>query len=333
MKLSALATALGATLDRDGDAEITGIAGIEHAVAGQVTFVSNKRYALLARTTQASAVIVEPAFETIAAPTLRIENPYLAFARALEFFHQPATYAPGIHPTAIVAPTAKLGARAHIGAYVVIGDHVTIGDDATLHPHVVIYPHVIAGKSFIAHAHAIVREHCRLGDNVILQNGVVIGADGFGFARDASAPSGSGWYKILQTGPAVLGDNVEVQANSCIDRATVGETRIASGVKIDNLVQVGHGTVIGSDSLICAQVGIAGTSDIGRNVILAGQAGVVGHGSIGDGAVVTAQSGVPGDVAPGAVVSGSPAFDNLKWLRAIAVFQRLPEIVKSLRGR
>jgi UDP-3-O-[3-hydroxymyristoyl] glucosamine N-acyltransferase len=331
MKLSALAATLGATLHGDGEVEITGLAGIEDAQPGQVTFVANLRYLPFARTTRASAVLVEPGFETIPAATLRIKNPYLAFARALELFHQPIVYPPGIHPTAIIAPTASIGARAHIAAYVVIGDGVVLGDDAVLHPHVVLYPGVRAGDRLLAHAHAVIRENCRLGHDVILQNGVVIGADGFGFARDLTAPSGHGWYKIPQTGPAVLEDRVEVQANACIDRATVGETHLSAGVKVDNLVQVGHGTAIGSDSLICAQVGIAGSSTIGKAVILAGQAGVVGHGTIGDGAVVTAQSGVPGDVAPGATVSGSPAFDNVKWLRATALFQRLPELIKSLR--
>jgi UDP-3-O-[3-hydroxymyristoyl] glucosamine N-acyltransferase len=331
MKLSALAATLGATLIGDPEIEITGLAGIEEALPGQLSFISNMRYVAFARTTRASAVLVEPNFETIAAATLRLENPYLAFARALELFHPPVPPPPQIHPTAVIAPTAKIGARPHIGAYVVIGENAVLGDDAVLYPHVVIYPEAVIGHRFLAHAHAIVRERCVLGDNVTLQNGAVIGADGFGFARESAAASGSGWHKIPQTGPAVLGANVEVQANACIDRATVGETRIGDGVKVDNLVQVGHGSTIGADTLVCAQVGIAGSSTIGRNVILAGQAGIVGHGTIGDGAVVTAQSGVPGDVAPGAVVSGSPAFDNVKWLRATALFQRLPELIQSLR--
>jgi UDP-3-O-[3-hydroxymyristoyl] glucosamine N-acyltransferase len=331
MKLSELAETLGATLHGDGGIEITGCAGIEEAHPGHLSFVSNPRYILAARATQASAVLVELGFETLSVATLRLDNPYLAFAKALELFARPLTYAPAIHPTAVISPTATIGPGAHIGAYVVVGDHVVIGSNAILHPHVVLYPHVVVGNDFTAHAHAIVREQCRMGDNVILQNGAVVGADGFGFARDAKAPIGSAWYKIPQSGPTVIGDNVEIQANACIDRATVGETRIGPGVKVDNLVQIGHGTSIGADSLVCAQVGIAGSSTIGRNVILAGQAGVVGHGTIGDGAIVTAQSGVPGDVAPGATVSGSPAFDNVKWLRATAIFQRLPELIKSLR--
>jgi UDP-3-O-[3-hydroxymyristoyl] glucosamine N-acyltransferase len=334
MKLSTLAAHLGAILQGDPDAEITSAAGLEEARPGQLAFVANPKYIPLARTTQASAVLVEPAFEQIAAATLRIANPYLAFARALELLYEPATYARGIHPTAVIAPTARIGPEAHLGAYVVIGDHVVIGPHATLLPHVVIYPNAHVGSHFFAHAHAVVRERCRLGDHIILQNGVIIGADGFGFARHTEPEPGTpAWYKIPQTGPTVIEDYVEVQANSTVDRATVGETHIGAGVKIDNLVQVGHGSSVGADSLVCAQVGIAGSATVGKGVILAGQVGVVGHLTIGDGAIVTAQSGVPGDVPAGATISGSPAFDNIKWLRATSLFQRLPELVKELRKK
>jgi UDP-3-O-[3-hydroxymyristoyl] glucosamine N-acyltransferase len=324
MKLFELAETLGATLQGDGTVEITGIAGIEQAVPGQVTFVSNKKYTAMARTTQASAILVEPDFPETPVATLRVADPYHAFARTIELFYQSPAYAPGIHPTAVVAPTATIGQRAHIGAYVVIGENVTIGDDATLHPHVVIYPHVTVGKSFIAHAHAIVREHCRLGDNIILQNGAVVGADGFGFARTKA-----GWYKIVQSGPAILEDEVEIQANSCIDRASIGETRIRRGAKIDNLVQVGHGSTVGEDTLLCAQVGIAGSTELGKNVILAGQVGVAGHCSLGDGVIMTAQSGVSSDVPAGKTMSGSPAIDNLQWLKAVTIFNRMPDLIKT----
>lgn len=334
MKLSTLADHLGATLQGDPDAEITSAAGLDAAGPGQLTFVANPKYTPLARTTQATAVVVEPAFEQIAAATLRIANPYLGFARALELLYETPAYPPGIHPTAVIAPTAQIGPGAHIGAYVVIDEHVVIGSNATLLPHVVIYPHAHIGSHFFAHAHAIVREQCKLGDHVILQNGAIIGGDGFGFARDAAAELGSpAWHKILQTGPTVLEDHVEVQSNATVDRASVGETRIGAGAKIDNLVQVGHGASIGADSLLCAQVGVAGSAEVGKNVILAGQVGVVGHLKIGDGAIVTAQSGVGGDIAPGATVSGSPAFDNIKWLRTTHLYQRLPEIIKELRKK
>ncbi len=341
MKLAALAAHLGATLDGDPDAEVTSAAGLAEAEPGQLAFVSNPRYIVLARTTRATAVVVEPAFEPIAAATLRVANPYLAFARALELFYQPPAYPPGIHPTAVVSPTAQIGPGAHIGAYAVVGDHVVLGPHATLLPHVVLYPHAQIGSHFFAHAHAVVREHCRLGDHVILQNGAIIGADGFGFARQSPPTAGAphldsemwvpAWYKILQTGPAVLEHHVEVQANATVDRASVGETRIHAGAKIDNLVQVGHGSTVGEDTLLCAQVGLAGSTHVGRNVIFAGQAASAGHNTIGDGVVVTAQSGIGGDVAPGLTVSGSPAFDNIKWLRATAMFQRLPELLRDLR--
>lgn len=333
MKLGVLAAALGAELRGDQEVDISGIAGIESAAAGQITFVSNKKYVGLARSTRAAAVLVEPGFMEIAAATLRVPDPYLAYAKAIELFYQPPEYAPGVHPTAFIAATAKIGSRVHIGAFVVIGEHVLLGDDAVLHPHVVLYPHVAVGQRLVAHAHAVVREHCRIGDDVVLQSGAVIGGDGFGFARIAGAEAGRGWYKIRQSGPAVLEDRVEVQANACVDRASIGETRIKSGAKIDNLVQVGHGSVVGEDTLLCAQVGLAGSSEIGRNVILAGQVGVAGHCKVGDGAIATAQSGIPNDVDAGKLVSGFPAIDNRQWLRSVALFNRLPELLRNLRDR
>ena len=326
MNLSELADALDATLTGEGSAEITGIAGIEQAGPDQVTFVANKRYAPLARTTRAGAILVEPEFPALATPTLRVRDPYLAYAKAIELFYRAPVYAPGVHPTAVIAASARIGAGAHIGAYVVIGEHVEVGADAVLLPHVVIYAHAVIGDRFLAHAHAVVREYCRLGDDVILQNGAIVGSDGFGFAR-----TGEGWYKIVQSGPAVLEDAVEIQANACIDRASIGETRIRRGAKIDNLVQVGHGSEVGEDTLLCAQVGLAGSTKVGRNVILAGQVGVAGHCTIGDGAVATAQSGIPNDVAPGKTVSGYPAIDNRQWLRSVSLFNRLPELLRDLR--
>jgi UDP-3-O-[3-hydroxymyristoyl] glucosamine N-acyltransferase len=304
------------------------VAGLETACTGELTFVANPKYAALARTTAATAVLVEPAFPEIAAATLRIENPYLAFARAIEIFYQPPAYAPGIHPTAVVALTATIGANAHIGAYAVISDHVTIGNNAVILPHVVIYPHVRAGNNLFVHAHAVVREYCQLGDNVTLQNGAIIGADGFGFAKQ----SDGSWHKIVQSGPAILEDSVEIQANACIDRASIGETRVRSGAKIDNLVQVGHGSTVGENTLLCAQVGLAGSTAVGKNVILAGQVGVAGHCTVGDGAIATAQSGIPSDVAPGKVVSGYPAIDNRQWLRSVALVNRLPELLRDLKS-
>jgi UDP-3-O-[3-hydroxymyristoyl] glucosamine N-acyltransferase len=268
-------------------------------------------------------------FPAGATAVLRSKNPYLAFARALEFFYQPPKYAPGVHPTAVVHSSAKIGTGAHIGPYVVIDEDVVIGDRAVILAHVVIYRGARIGKNFFAHAHAVVREHCRLGDSVLLQNGAIVGADGFGFAKDDAGK----WHKIVQSGPAVLDNDVEVQANACIDRASIGETHVAAGAKIDNLVQVGHGSSVGENTLLCAQVGLAGSTEVGKDVILAGQVGVAGHCKIGDGAIATAQSGIPNDVPAKAVVSGYPAVDNKLWLRCVAVFNRLPEIARVLRSR
>ena len=326
MQLGELATWLGAELSGNPQIEITGIRGIEEAGPSEVTFVANPRYTGLAKTTQAAAVLVEPEFPEIAAATLRIKNPYYAFARALGIFYQPPVYPPGIHPTAVIDPTAVIGERAHIGAYAVVGPGVKLGPHATLLPHVVLYPGVQAGSHFFAHAHAVVREGCVLGDHVTLENGVIIGADGFGFAKNNLGQ----WEKIPQSGPVRIGDRVDVQANACIDRATVGATEIGAGTKVDNLVQVGHGSRVGEDTLLCAQVGLAGSSVVGSRAILAGQAGVAGHCELGDGVILTAQSGVSHDVPAGKMISGSPAFDNRMWLRAVTIFQRLPELLKRL---
>ena len=328
MKLSQIASALDARLENGSpDTEISGLNGIEQAGPGELSFVSNPKYAAAARTTKASAVIVGENFPAIPAAMLRAKDPYLAFARALELFHRPLQYAPGVHATAVVHASARIGANAHIGPYVVIDEGVSIGDGAVLLAHVVIYCGVKIGANFFAHAHAVVRENCRIGNNVLLQNGVVIGADGFGFAKTAEGR----WHKIPQPAAVVIEDDVEVQANSCIDRASVGETRIGRGVKVDNLVQVGHGSHVGEDVLLCAQVGLAGSTEIGNKAILTGQVGVVGHCKVGEGAIVTPQSGVAHDIDAGALVSGAPAVDHTLWLKYSAILPKLPEIARAVR--
>ena len=328
MKLGILASTLGARLENGSpETEITGVAGIKEAGPGQLAFVANPKYAGAAKITKASAVILSEDAAAVPAAMLRSKNPYLDFARALELFHQPLRYEPGVHPTAVVHASAKLGAGAHIGPYAVIDRDVEIGEQAVILAHVVIYRGAKIGNHFFAHAHAVVRENCRLGNGVVLQNGVVIGADGFGFAKDGAGH----WQKIVQPEAVVLGDDVEVQANSCIDRASVGETRIGNGVKIDNLVQVGHASHIGEDTLLCAQVGLAGSTEVGKGAILTGQVGVVGHCKIGDGAIVTPQSGVSGDVAAGAIVSGAPAVDHKLWLKYSALLSKLPEMARAIR--
>lgn len=329
-RLGELAERLGAELHGgDPNTEIRGVAGIKEAGPDQLTFVANPRYAALARTTRAGAVLVEPEFADAAAPTLRTKQPYLAFARAIELFYQPPVYAPGIHPTASIAASATIGKGSHVGPYAVVMDEATIGDFATILPHAVIYPDVRAGHHLLMHSHSVIREHCWVGDNVTLQNGAVIGADGFGYAPKADR----GWHKIVQSGRAVLEDGVEVQAHACVDRASIGETRIGMGTKIDNLVQVGHGSTVGRNTLLCAQTGLAGSTAIGNQVILAGQVGVAGHCTVGDGVVVTAQSGVPGDVEPGKIISGYPAVENRRWLRTVAALNQLPDLMRTLRER
>jgi UDP-3-O-[3-hydroxymyristoyl] glucosamine N-acyltransferase len=329
MKLHEIARILGATLQNaTPETEITGVAGIENAGPQQITFISNSKYAALAKSTRAAAILVSPDFTAAELPLLRHANPYLAFSQALELFYQPPRYAPGIHPTAVIDPSARVGAAAHIGPYVVIDADAVIGNNAVLLAHVVIYRGARIGDRFFAHAHAQVREFCELGNDVTLQNGVVIGADGFGFARDGAR----GWHKIVQSGITRLADRVEVQANSTVDRASIGETRIGEDTKIDNLVQIGHGCSVGEHTMLCSQVGLGGSTHVGNNVILAGQVGVAGHLTIGDGAIATAQTGIPGDVAPGATVSGYPAMENRQWLRAVAVFHKLPEMARAIRN-
>jgi UDP-3-O-[3-hydroxymyristoyl] glucosamine N-acyltransferase len=258
---------------------------------------------------------------------LRSANPYLDFARALEFFYEPPRYAPGVHPTAVIAPTAKVGPGAHIGPYCFVDDGVVIGRDAVLHSFVTIYRDARIGNSFFAHAHAVVREGCRIGDRVLLQNGVIIGGDGFGFARQDDGR----WYKILQSGVTVIGDDVEVQSNTTVDRATLGETQVGRGSKLDNLVMVGHGCRIGDDTLLCGQSGLAGTTKVGNNCILGGQAGCAGHLTVGDGAMVSVQAGITNDVPPGTLYTGAPAVEHKQFLRNSAAINQLPELIKTVR--
>jgi UDP-3-O-[3-hydroxymyristoyl] glucosamine N-acyltransferase len=327
MKLSDLATTLGCELRGGGELEIAGVAGMEHAGPAQLTFLANPKYAHKVKHTRAGAVLVSMHIDGLPAAQLISSNPYLDFARALALFYQPPRPHPGVHPLASVASSARIGENASIGAFAVVGENVTIGRNAILHPHVVIYDGAQIGDDFYAHSHAVVREHCQIGHRVILQNGAVIGGDGFGFAKRADSTH----YKIVQSGVTVIEDDVEVQTLTSVDRATVGETRVKRGAKIDSLVQVGHACVVGEDNIICAQTGLAGSSVLGKSVLLAGQVGVSGHLTIHDNAVIYAQSGIGGDVQAGAVLSGSPAFEVREWLRAITAFPKLPEILKTVR--
>jgi UDP-3-O-[3-hydroxymyristoyl] glucosamine N-acyltransferase len=328
VRLGDIAGRLNCALHGDGTVEITGVFGIDEAVTGHLTFVSNAKYAAKARTTKASAVIVSSDFPEISAATLRTSNPYLAFARAVALFYSAPQPPRGVDSSARVAASARIGEAASIGPYVVIEDDVQIGGNCTLYPFVHICRGAHIGDNFKAYAHVTVREFCVIGNGVILQDGVKIGTDGFGYAKQEDGS----YYKIVQSGIVILEDDVEVGANSTIDRGTIGETRIRRGAKIDNLVQVGHASDVGENTLLCAQVGLAGSSRIGRSVILTGQVGVAGHLEIGDRVIATAQTGIPNSIDPDKIVSGYPAIDNKLWLRSSAVFKRLPELLKRIEA-
>lgn len=327
MRLAELAERLGCELRGDAEVEIVGIAPIESAGPGELTFVANPRYTRHLATTKASAVILPTGAPAIALPTLRTADPYFAFARAIECFFQPLRPPSGIHKTALIARSARIGAGASIGEYCVIGEGVTIGAGATLWPHVVVYPDVVIGDRFVAHSHVTIRERVRIGDDVILHAGVVLGSDGFGYVL---GPSG-GAYKIPQSGDVVIEDGVEVGANTTIDRAAVGSTIVRRNVKLDNLVMIAHGCEIGEGSMLAAQVGLSGSTRVGRGVQMGGQAGSAGHLEVGDGARVAAQSGLTNSVAPGSTVSGLPAIDMTLWRRVAAAWVRLPDLLRRVR--
>jgi UDP-3-O-[3-hydroxymyristoyl] glucosamine N-acyltransferase len=328
VKLRDLAERLGVELEGDGDAEIIGCAPIEEAGPTELSFVGNPRYASKLARSAAGAVIVTAATDAGRRNVLRSEEPQITFARALALFDNRPQPRPGIHPTAVVSPSARIGQRAYLGPYTVVGDDVTIGDDAVLHPHVTIYPQATIGHRFTAHSGAVVRECVKISDDVTLQPGAVVGSDGFGFLpRGKSLP-----LAIRQTGTVEIASHVDVGANTTVDRAATGSTRLGQGVKVDNLVQIAHGCEVGERTIIAAQTGLAGSATIGQGVLLGGQVGITGHVTVGDAVQVAAQSGVAGDVAEGSVVGGSPAIEFALWRRAVVALRRLPEILKRLRA-
>jgi UDP-3-O-[3-hydroxymyristoyl] glucosamine N-acyltransferase len=324
LKLLDIAARLECRLEGEPDIDIRGVAGIDDAAPGDLTFFTNPKYAPSLRTTRASAVILGESAEAAPCAMLRTRHPYLAFARAVELFADPWRPPAGIHPSAVVGEDVTLGPGASIGPFAAIGDGTRIGARTIIHPHVAIGRQVHIGEDCIVHARVSIRERVRIGNRVILQDGAVIGSDGFGFAR---RPDGT-HHKIPQVGGITIEDDVEIGANAAVDRPAVGATRIGAGTKIDNLVQIAHGVTIGRDVLLAAQVGIAGSVTIEDGVTLAGQVGVAGHITIGKGAIATAQTGIPNSVEAGAFISGYPAISNRDWLRASAIFRKLPELKK-----
>ena len=331
MKLSELATQTRARCaPSDADIEIEGAAGLDQAGLGQVTFLSNPRYTSRVKTTGASAIYVgeDVEIEREDMAVLRAKDPYLAFTRALILFHPKPSFEPAIHPSAVIDPTANVAHDVLVGAHVVIGPHTIIGNRVQIHPNVAIAENVTIGSDSVIHSGVAIREHSILGRRVIVHSNAVIGSDGFGFAKDEERH----WLKIPQTGRVVIEDDVEIGAGTTIDRASTGETRIRRGAKLDNLIQVGHSCTVGEDALLCAQVGMAGSSRVGDRVILTGQVGIGGHITVGDDAILYPQSGVPSDVEAGQVLVGTPAFEVSAFWRAIAVFKKLGDIPKRIRA-
>ena len=314
------------------DPEIMGVADIDEATPGTLSFIENRKFADRVGKTAASALILPPDDDLQAQAVERkiawiaTSEPRLLFARTLALFYQPFKPAPEIHPQATIDPSARIGDNVSIGANVVISSDVEIGDRVCIHPNVVIYPQVRIGEGTVLHANCTIHERSQIGANCVIHSGAVIGAEGFGFV-----PTSSGWFKMQQSGCTVLEDGVEIGCNSSVDRPAVGETRIGSNTKIDNLVQIGHGCKIGSNCALAAQVGLAGRVTLGNNILLGGQVGVANQARIGDGAIASAKTGIHQDVAPGAIVSGFPAIANKLWLKNSALYKRLPEFYQTLR--
>jgi UDP-3-O-[3-hydroxymyristoyl] glucosamine N-acyltransferase len=328
VKLRDLADRLHCGLDAaTGDIEIVRVAGIEQAEPGDLTFLSNPRYHPMLSRTRASAVILATSDDSQApCAVLRSDNPHLSFAQALHVFRQPVTPVAGVDRLSSIAPDATLGPEVSIGPFVTIGAGAVIGARTIVYPNAVIGPQARIGEDCVVHSNVSVREGVIVGNRVVLQNGAVIGSDGFGFVKQ---PDGS-HLKIPQLADVVIEDDVEIGANTTIDRPPVGETRIRAGAKIDNLVQIAHGVSIGRNTLLAAQVGVAGSATIEDDVVLAGQVGVSGHLRIGKGVVATAQTGIPNSVEAGEFISGYPAIPNREWLKSSAVFRQLPALRKRI---
>ncbi len=327
MRLGELAERLGCRLEGDGGVEIDGVRSLEDAGPRDLTFVTEARHLPRLETSRAGAVILTESLPAPNRPALRTSNPHLALARALGVFHRPLPGVPGIHPTAVVSADARVHGTASVGPLCVLAPGAEIGAGTILDAQVFVGGNVRVGRDCRLFPQVTLREGTELGDRVVVHSGTVIGADGFGYARD-----GVRYVKIPQVGRVVLEDDVEIGANVAIDRATLGTTRIGRGTKIDNLVQIAHNVQVGEDTVIVAQVGISGSSRIGSRVTIAGQVGVTDHVQVGDNAVVGAQAGVSKDVPEGAIVLGAPAVPHLEFKRQLAATARLPQLGKTLRA-
>ncbi len=327
MRLSEIAQLTGARLGDEPDLEIKGVAPIEKASSGDLTFLANPRYVKFLETTAATAVLVPPGSWKSTAALLTVDDPYFAFTQVLQrLFPLTLAQPEGIHPTAVVGKNVQLGEGVSIGAFVVVEDDVTIGERTTLFPHVFLGRNSVVGRDCTIYPNVSIREETRIGDRVIIHSGTTIGSDGFGFA-----PKNGVYHKIPQIGIVVIEDDVEIGANCAIDRAALGETRIGKGTKLDNLIQVAHNVRIGAHTVVAAQSGISGSTKIGRHVVIGGQVGFVGHITVGDEAMFGAQAGVTKSVPPKTVVSGYPAREHKQQLRIEASLQKLPAALKRLK--
>lgn len=327
MLLGEIAKSLGLDLEGDASIDILGMAPLDTASEGELSFVAAPRYRALLKSTRATALILAPGEDGQGRAVLRASQPYAAFVQALALFDRRPKPLAGVHPTAVLAPTALVGAGPSIGAYCVVGDGVTLGEGAVLHPHVVVYPGAQIGCRFTAHAGAVVREDVIIGDDVVLQAGAVVGGDGFGFlprGREVPLP-------IPQIGTVRLEDHVEIGSNTTVDRATIGETRLGRGVKLDNLVMVGHGSRIGAGTMLAGQTGLAGSTQLGERVMAGGQAGFGGHLKVGDDVRVAAQAGVVSDQPGQTAVGGTPAVSLALWRRVVVALNRLPDLLRRVR--
>lgn len=313
-----------------GDENITvhTFAKIEEGVPGALSFLSNPKYTPYIYKTKSSIVLVNKGFVPegdIQATLIKVENAYDSLARLLTLYEQSQPKKTGIDPLAYIAPTAHIGQDVYIAPFAYVGDHAEVGDHAQLHPHAVVGDHAKIGSHTILHANVTIYHDCRVGNHCILHSGCVVGADGFGFA-----PTPEGYEKIPQIGIVIVEDNVEIGANTCIDRATMGATVLHQGVKLDNLIQVAHNVEVGSHTVMASQVGVAGSTKIGQWCMFGGQVGVAGHIQVGDQVKCGAQTGIAGSIPSGKTIQGSPAIDAKNFARSSVVYKKLPEMYATL---
>ena len=322
-----IAEYLNCPFEGNGQAIIKGISSLEKAKNGDLVFISDRKFRKLLEGTQASAAIIPTSEAFSRIPVIKSENPHLSFIKVIELFHHSELPEPGIHPTASVSPMAKIGNHVSIGAFSYIGDNVEIGKGTTVFPLVTIYPGVSIGQDCIIHSHVSIRSSTEIGKNVIIHNGATVGSDGFGYVKKKDGS----YEKIPQIGKTVIKDRVEIGVNTAVDRAALDSTVINRGVKIDNLVQIGHNVKIGENAIIAGQTGISGSVKVGKNVVMGGQVGVADHIEIGDNVIIAAKTGVTCSVPPNAVIAGYPHLDIMKWRKIWASLSQLRPLMKEVK--